>query len=96
MIPVSQAKQIILEHARPGAPESMPLTSAVLGPVLAEDIVSDIDMPQCDKSMMDGFAVRSADVVAGPTALTVIEAVTAEQVPAVKPGFAWHPMEDTG
>jgi molybdopterin molybdotransferase len=81
MISVSDAQQIILEHSRPGAPETVPLTSAALGRVLAEDITSDIDMPQCDKSMMDGFAVRSADVSAGQTALAVIEEVTAGRLP---------------
>jgi molybdopterin molybdotransferase len=94
MIPVFQAQQIILEHARPGVPQVVPLTPAALGLVLAEDVVSDIDMPQCDKSMMDGFAVRSSDLAAGQTILTVIEEVTAGRLPQqpVGPGQATRIM----
>ena len=36
----------------------MPLSAAALGLVLAEDIVSDLDMPPYDKALMDGYAVR--------------------------------------
>ncbi len=41
--------------------ESRPLSRA-LGHVLAEDVVSTLDLPSFDNSAMDGFAVRSADI----------------------------------
>jgi putative molybdopterin biosynthesis protein len=42
--------------------ETVPLAAA-LGRVLAEDVVAGVDVPAFDRSSMDGFAVRSADVV---------------------------------
>lgn len=46
---------------------------AALGRVLAEDVVSPVDVPQHDNSAMDGYAVRFADLRAdGETALTVV------------------------
>jgi molybdopterin molybdotransferase len=51
------------------------LTQAI-GLRLAEDIHSDRDYPPFDKSLMDGFAVRSADI-ASPTSLQIIETIPA-------------------
>lgn len=34
--------------------------------VLAEHVVSDVDMPPFDKSAMDGYAVRGEDVASAP------------------------------
>jgi len=67
-----------------------PISHELLGQVLAEDIVSDIDMPPFDKSLMDGFAVRSADLPEGKAVLAVAEEVTAGQTPKrqVQPGQA--------
>ena len=44
-------------------------TRSALGRVLAEDIVPAIDVPAHDNSAMDGYALRSADLQAGDTAL---------------------------
>src|SRR5262245_18625953 len=52
-----------------------------LGLVLAEDAISDLDSPPFDKALMDGYAVRSADVSSGRAILRVIEEVSAGQVP---------------
>ncbi|MEA2169886.1 MAG: molybdopterin molybdotransferase [Solirubrobacteraceae bacterium] len=41
--------------------ETVPLADAV-GRILAEDVVCSIDIPGFDRSAMDGYAVRSADV----------------------------------
>ena len=46
---------------RPASSEVRPL-SAALGCALAEDIVAAIDVPPFDRSNVDGFAVRSADL----------------------------------
>src|SRR5438105_2958243 len=52
-----------------------------LGLVLAGGAVSDLDSPPFDKALMDGYAVRSADVAGGGARLRVIEEVPAGQVP---------------
>jgi molybdopterin molybdotransferase len=57
----------------------------MLGLILAEGVASDLDMPPYDKAMMDGYAVRSADV-AGQKALQIIEEVTAGQTPRLPLG----------
>lgn len=90
MLKVAEALALVLKHARPLAARRTPLADA-LGLVLAEDVASDIDMPPYDKSMMDGFAVRS-DSGAGP--LAVIEEVTAGKTPQrpVGPGQATRIM----
>jgi molybdopterin molybdotransferase len=81
MLSVAEAQAVVLKHARALAPQTMELSAAALGLVLAEDVASDIDMPPFDKALMDGFAVRCADLPEGQAALTVIEEVTAGQTP---------------
>jgi molybdopterin molybdotransferase len=68
--------------------------AAALGLVLAEDVASDLDMPPYDKAMMDGYAIRSADLNSGRAVLAVIEEVTAGKTPvhAVIPGQATRIM----
>ncbi len=46
------------------AEETVPIATAV-GRVLAEEVVSDIDLPPFDRSAMDGYAVRAADLPGG-------------------------------
>ncbi len=81
MIEVDEALTLVRERARVNPPCRMP-TGEALGLVLAEDIVSDIDSPPHDKALVDGYAVRSADVSGAPSELTVLEEVTAGEVPA--------------
>jgi molybdopterin molybdotransferase len=94
LMKVADAQAIVLEQARPLPPETTSLTPAALGLILAEEIVSDLDMPPYDKAMMDGYAVRAADLPEGKGVLTVVEEVTAGQVPraAVGPGQATRIM----
>ncbi len=90
MISVAEAQSAILSRVRPLPAAALPLTPAVLGLVLAEDVTSDLDMPPHDKAMMDGYAVRSADLPDGTGTLAVVEEITAGRVPtkAVGPGQA--------
>lgn len=81
MLTVSAAQSLILQHAQPLPAAQLPLTPGVLGAVLAEDVVSDLDMPPYDKAMMDGFAVRCADLAEGKGTLSIIEEITAGQTP---------------
>jgi molybdopterin molybdotransferase len=86
MLSVSEAQSLVLQQARPLASRSLPLDSSALGCVLAEDVASDLDMPPYDKALMDGFAVRTADLPEGRGLLTVIEEVTAGQTPRLALG----------
>jgi molybdopterin molybdotransferase len=90
MLSVAEAQALVLQHARPLPPEVVPLAPAALGLVLAEDVASDLDMPPYDKAMMDGFAVRAADLPEGRGVLRVVDEVTAGQTPRrpVGPGEA--------
>ncbi len=94
MLPVAEAQRLVLQHARPLPPQTVPLTPAVQGLILAEDVTSDLDMPPYDKALMDGFAVRAADLSEGRGVLSVIEEVTAGQTPRrpVGPGQATRIM----
>lgn len=64
LISVEQACALI--DAAPASPRvaRVPLADAA-GRVLAEDVLCDRDYPPFDKSLMDGYAVRSADARAG-------------------------------
>jgi molybdopterin molybdotransferase len=77
MLTVEQASEIILKDVPTLRAIEIPLASAP-GHVLAEECRSDLDMPPFDKSMMDGYAVRSAD--AGP--LRVLEEIPAGKLPS--------------
>src|SRR5258707_13380373 len=55
---------------RPVPSEQRPL-SDLLGCALAQDIVAPIDVPPFDRSNVDGFAVRSADLVSASEATPV-------------------------
>lgn len=94
MLSVAEAQVLIMQHARPLPAVVLPLADAAPGQVLAEDVVSDLDMPPHDKSMMDGYAIRSTDLTEGKATLTVIEEVTAGRVPGKKinPGQATRIM----
>ena len=93
MISVEQALELILQQIQPAAGESVTLGESV-GRVLAEEILSDLDSPPHDKSMVDGYAVLRSDLVNLPVKLRVQEEVTAGQVPqaAVQPGLTTRIM----
>src|SRR5262245_30499966 len=94
MLRVAQAQDVILQTARPLPPQFTPLVRAVLGSVVAEDIISDLDSPPHDKALMDGYAVRCADLPEGRGELVVLEEVTAGRTPRheVGPGQATRIM----
>lgn len=77
MIPFDDAYQIAMESVRPLGTESSELTQS-LGRVLAQDILADMPMPPFDKSMVDGFACRRADLHAP---LTIVETIAAGYMP---------------
>jgi molybdopterin molybdotransferase len=80
MLSVDEALRLVLEHS----PQLSPAPRAVhnaRGFVLAEPIVSDIDSPPFDKSIVDGYAVIAADVQEVGSELDVLEQITAGQMP---------------
>lgn len=63
MLSVEEARRRILSLIQPLAPIDLPLQEAY-GCVLAADVLADADLPAFSSSGMDGFAVRSGDVLA--------------------------------
>jgi molybdopterin molybdotransferase len=80
VLSVESALELILSDVQPRLPVSLPLDET-FGLTLACDIISDADSPPFDKSQMDGFAIRAADVATAPVTLKVLETVTAGQTP---------------
>ena len=76
MLSVEQAQDTVLSAARPLSVEPCSLSHS-LGHMLAEDVESDIDMPPFDKSLVDGFAVRSDDLPQGQGQLSVVGEIVA-------------------
>ena len=76
--------RVLAATPNPGEPEIIWLREA-LGRVLAEPVESAIDLPPWDNSAMDGYAIRSADVLeatdSAPVRLDVIGEVRAGQPP---------------
>ncbi len=76
MITFDQAFEIVMNHARRLEGEAVDIDSA-LGRVLAEDVLSDMDMPPFNKSAMDGYACRRADLA---SELEIIDVIPAGKV----------------
>jgi molybdopterin molybdotransferase len=85
MLSVETALDRILEHVQPLAPVDVDLTAA-LGLVLAQDVISNVESPPFDKALMDGYAVRSADLNGDQATLEVIDEVSAGRVSDKKIG----------
>lgn len=90
MLTVEQAQARIMAAVRQSASELLSVERA-LGRYLATDIVAGRQLPPCDNSAMDGFAVRTADV---PGELHVLGTIAAGQTPGaeLQPGQAWRIM----
>ena len=87
MLSVADALARVLAECRALAPQEMPLSHACLGLVLGESVAADLDSPPFDKSLMDGYAVRSSDAMAERL---VIEEVFAGQVPTKHRSSSLH------
>ena len=77
---VSDAQACVLNQVTLGEVEVVKLEAA-LGRVLAEEVRANRDQPPYDVSAMDGFAVRSSDLLNTPTSLTQIEDIKAGDQP---------------
>ena len=61
-------------------PSELRKLGAALGAALVEDVTAPIDVPPCDRSKVDGFAVRSADRAAAAEGAAVCLALNGENV----------------
>jgi molybdopterin molybdotransferase len=64
-----------------------------LGRVLAEDVYSDVDIPDFNRSTMDGFAVRAASTFGASEANPAYLSIKGQIPMGVKPDFAIGPGE---
>jgi molybdopterin molybdotransferase len=83
-IPLSAARQIVLRTAVEMGDEEVRLEDA-LHRVLAEDLVSNLDNPPFDRSMMDGYALYSSDTKGAtpedPRELNIVRSVAIGDFP---------------
>ena len=61
-MPVTKAREVIARFLQPVTAIERVNVRAALGRVLAEDVVSPLNVPAHDNSAMDGYAVRHADL----------------------------------
>jgi len=85
LISLEEAKSLVAENVLPvEGKEKIPIHE-VLGRVLAEDVVSVIDIPPYNRAAMDGYAVLASDTFQAtkfqPVKLECLEVVHAGQVP---------------
>ncbi|WP_444934643.1 molybdopterin molybdotransferase MoeA [Microbulbifer sp. JTAC008] len=65
LMPIESAREKLLEALSPtSGTETLPLAQAA-GRVLAEDVISTVNLPPCDNSAMDGYALRFEDLASG-------------------------------
>jgi len=65
LMPIENAREKLLQALDPvSGTETLPLAQAN-GRVLAEDVTSGVNLPPCDNSAMDGYALRFEDLTSG-------------------------------
>ena len=87
MIPISEAFDIITRETPRLSAENVDVAE-VVGRVLAEDIIADMDMPPFDRSQMDGYAVIAAETENAPIKLKIVGESAA--------GRGWHNEMNAG
>ncbi|MDI9570303.1 MAG: molybdopterin molybdotransferase MoeA [Pseudomonadota bacterium] len=80
MIPVDEARQIILDGIEPLPLEKVNILEA-LGRVIGEDVTAPRNLPPKNNSAMDGYAVRAEDTKNATAQTPVVLAIT-EDIPA--------------
>ncbi|MGO4378439.1 gephyrin-like molybdotransferase Glp [Pseudoduganella sp. RAF19] len=85
-LPVRHAQRIISEFIQPvRGVEKVALRSA-LDRVLAEDVISPINVPAHDNSAMDGFAFAGEQLGSAPLTLKILGTIYAGRTSPLKPG----------
>src|SRR4051812_757405 len=88
-MPVGKAREFIARFLTPVAVIERLHIRAAVNRVLAEDIVSPLDVPSHDNSAMDGYAVRFADLKADADVTLTIAGTAFAGLPfdgSIKPG----------
>ena len=80
LMPLAQALESLLTAAEEGLPSEEVATLDADGRVLAQDIVSALQVPPQDNSAMDGYAVRCRDVPDAESVLPVVQRIAAGEV----------------
>jgi molybdopterin molybdotransferase len=85
----AQARLFEAVRARPAAEAERVPTFLALGRVLAQDLVSTLDVPPADNAAMDGYAMRCEDVPDAGTVLPVSQRIAAGVLgSSLQPGTA--------
>ena len=95
VIDYEEARALVLERATTRGFERMEVARAV-GRVLAQDVIARIASPPFNKSAMDGYAIRQADVAKLPAELVVIGEIFAGQAPDIAVGAGQAVAISTG
>lgn len=90
LLSVQEAQQRILTYFSAVSTELVPLDQASQR-VLAQDIISPIDLPPFPNSSMDGFAVQSSDVASASLENPVTLEIVANLPAGIVPGFEVTP-----
>ncbi len=85
MIPLEEARAVVLDACPPLPARSVPLLEAA-GCVTAQAVVAGEDVPPFANTAMDGYAVRAGDTAAAPVHLRVVGTLAAGAPPAVEVG----------
>lgn len=81
MLTLDEAYSAIAEILPRRPAVERPLQEA-LGCVLAEPVRTDLDAPPFDRSLMDGYAVRAADLTGAPAVLRLAGQIAAGEMPS--------------
>ena len=85
LIPLDRAMALVDDHVRPIERKERVRVSRLAQRVLAQDVLSDIDVPPYNRSAMDGYAVRAEDTFAAgkfqPVELGCVGVVHAGEMP---------------
>lgn len=77
LMPLDEALSLLLAQISPLAGEETVATLDADGRILAQDVVSGLQVPAFDNSSMDGYAVRSVDVLQAGVVLTCTQRIPA-------------------
>ncbi|GAA5523677.1 molybdopterin molybdenumtransferase [Microbulbifer aestuariivivens] len=65
LLPVATAREKLLNALQPVSDEECVDTAMAAGRIVAKPVTSTLDLPPCDNSAMDGYAIRFADLQSG-------------------------------
>ena len=89
MLTAQQALDHLLSHAKPVHENENVPVQAALGRVLAQNVLSLVDVPPLDNTSMDGYAVRTQDTASSGQVLRVAQRIPAGSVGRqLEPGTA--------